>query len=707
MTIDGAFSPNNFWELCKRNRQNNKCNMGSSVISINGNEVCGEELIKETYKEEFRHRLRERSIIPELKNYEQRTKMICDLYVEEAKSVSTPDYTYEELEQVTRKLKKRKASGRDRLPPEIMMNWGHRLETLSLNMLNMIKHSNEIPDQWFDVLISTIFKNKGSKKMLVNQRGIFLKIILSKLFERINMNRIDENTKNIDLCQAGSRTERSPADQTFLLRAAVDHAVYMKKPVYVVLYDYSQCFDSLWLEDSLLSLWKLGVQNDVLSLIRELNKQCNIVVKTPVGTTDEFLVHNIVQQGSVSGGILCSASTGEVQQEIKRGGTQVGTSIIQVLVYVDDIATVNENISDVHYSHGRVVWFSCKKRLSLSGGKCIVLCVNLKPSDVIPRLLIDNKPLPTKDVAVYLGDHFNKQGSNKDLIEERIKKGKACIVSAMALCSDVTMGLYAIDTLLLLYRSLFIPVTLYNSQAWTNLSQTNIQSLHRVQLKFIKRIFHAPSSTSNPLSYLECGIIPLQYEIHIRQLGFLHHVLTRSDNDPVNKTYTEQLRYPAPNWANEVHQLRTKYHIEETDPEITETSKEAWKRNVKEKVMQRALEELNEAAAKQTHAQNLPAYNKLESQEYMFSLQPKEARKIFHIRTGTINLRGVRKYAYQENNCRLCGINPETVEHVVNVCPKIERTHQIDNVYTTNCEELAEIANRCIRFDSNVEAMEQ
>ena len=121
LTIDGAFSPNNFWELCKKNRQNNKCNMGSSVISINGNEVCGEELIKETYKEEFRHRLRERSIIPELKNYEQRTKLICDLYVEEAKSVSTPDYTYEELEQVTRKLKKRKASGRDRLPPEIMM----------------------------------------------------------------------------------------------------------------------------------------------------------------------------------------------------------------------------------------------------------------------------------------------------------------------------------------------------------------------------------------------------------------------------------------------------------------------------------------------------------------------------------------------------------------------------------------------------------
>ena len=56
--------------------------------------------------------------------------------------------------------------------------------------MNAIKNSHEIPSQWFDVLISTLFKNKGSKKEQVNQRGIFLKQILSKIFERINMNRI-------------------------------------------------------------------------------------------------------------------------------------------------------------------------------------------------------------------------------------------------------------------------------------------------------------------------------------------------------------------------------------------------------------------------------------------------------------------------------------------------------------------------------------
>jgi hypothetical protein len=156
-------------------------------------------------------------------------------------------------------------------------------------------------------------------------------------------------------------------------------------------------------------------------------------VKTPVGLTEEFTVHNyIVQQGSVCGGILCSASTGEIPAEIDSGGTQIGSSILKVLIYVDDIATINTSVQDVYKSHDRVIWFSKKKRLTLSGGKCILLCINLKPTDVIPRLYIDNMLVPDKEVGVYLGDPFNCKGTNKDLVEERVKKGKGCIVSSMA-----------------------------------------------------------------------------------------------------------------------------------------------------------------------------------------------------------------------------------------------------------------------------------
>ena len=91
-------------------------------------------------------------------------------------------------------------------------------------------------------------------------------------------------------------------------------------------------------------------------------------------------------------------------------------------------------------------------------------------------------------------------------------------------------------------------------------------------------------------------------------------------------------------------------------------------------------------------------------QEYVDKLPPKLARKIFHIRTGTIDLRGVREYRYGENTlCRLCHAEDETVEHVVNNCNELERTRQIDNIFTTECGELKEMAVRCIAFDDKLE----
>ena len=704
LTIDSQFSPNCFWELCKKVRKTNK-SMGTSVITMAGNEVFGEDMIRDAYKNEFLFRLREREIDPRLKNYEERSKTLCNLYLEHSKTMKMPDYSDQELLKVTKNLKKGKSYGRDKIPPEIPLMWGDKLASLTLNVMNHIKNSQKTPEQWTNVLISTIYKNKGLRKMLINHRGIFLKLILSKVFGKLNMNRIEQNVQNIDLSQAGSRQKRGPADQTFLLRGSIDHSKYLNRPIYLVLYDYSQCFDSLWLDDCLLSLWKLGVQNETLNLIRDMNRTCNIVVKTPVGLTEEFRIDDIVQQGSVSGSTLCSASTAEVTSEIKSGGSQIGTCKIKCLVYVDDIITVNNSVADVYHSHGRVQWFSKKKRLGLNGPKCMLLGVNLKSSDVVPLLKVSGTIMESKQVVSYLGDLFNNKGTNSDLVDDRIKKGKCCIITSMSLCSDVTMGLHAIETLLLLYRSLFIAVVLYNAQAWSNVSISELKSLQTVQLRFLKRIFHAPSSSSNPLTFLETGTLPIKYEIHVRQLGFLHHILTLTEKDPVKHAYQQQLKFSmASNWANEVAKIRNLYSITEEDTEVANLSKRRWKKIVRIKVVTKALVDLNQEMSQQKHAQNLVPYTKLSRQQYLDTLPPNLARKVFHIRTGTIDLRGVRKYKYGDNTgCRLCLAENETVEHVVNACPKIHRTTQIDDIYTTKCEDLQEVAKRCIDFDSKLD----
>ena len=268
---------------------------------------------------------------------------------------------------------------------------------------------------------------------------------------------------------------------------------------------------------------------------------------------------------------------------------------MKAVTFVDDITTINTELQDTYVANASISWFSKKKRITLNGPKCMAMGINLRPTDILPRLKIDGTVIKCVRKAVCLGDPFNDVGSNKDLIEDRIKKGKACIVSAMSLCNETTLGIYAVQTLILLYKSLFLQVVLYNSRAWCNVSKQELVSLKTIQLKYLKRIFHAPPSTSNPITLLETGSLPIEQEINQRQLNFLHHILSLDNDDPVKMVYIEQLKYTTEkNWANEVMGLRHKYGITELDEDIPVYSNDRWKDMVKKKVCVYALKILND-----------------------------------------------------------------------------------------------------------------
>ena len=202
---------------------------------------------------------------------------------------------------------------------------------------------------------SQLCTNKGSKKHLVNKRGIFLTSVLAKIIEKMIKARMNPNRGKVNRLQAGSTKNRSPADNNFLLRGVLNHAKYLQKPVYILTYDYTQCFDSLWLEDCLLSLSDLGVSNQLISMMYRMNKEANVTINTPHGRTSEFKVERIVKQGTVLGPDLCSCSTAEIADECVNGVT-VGSLSIGSLLYVDDmILLCTDDIETTRQNwHGKI-----------------------------------------------------------------------------------------------------------------------------------------------------------------------------------------------------------------------------------------------------------------------------------------------------------------------------------------------------------------
>ena len=73
----------------------------------------------------------------------------------------------------------------------------------------------------------------------------------------------------------------------------------------VHVYDVEQCFDSLWLEEVINSLYEAGLQNDKLPLLFLENRNAQVAVKTQGGLSQRVNIPKIIMQGSVWGSLCC------------------------------------------------------------------------------------------------------------------------------------------------------------------------------------------------------------------------------------------------------------------------------------------------------------------------------------------------------------------------------------------------------------------
>ena len=120
----------------------------------------------------------------------------------------------------------------------------------------------------------------------LTDRGIFLVPITSIIFEKLLENRVTPLLEeNMTKFQTEGVKNKGVVDNLFVLRGLIDHSKYLKKELWITLYDIEKCFDSLWLEDCINSLWQCGVDDDILYLIYLLNRKANIIVRTPFGNT--------------------------------------------------------------------------------------------------------------------------------------------------------------------------------------------------------------------------------------------------------------------------------------------------------------------------------------------------------------------------------------------------------------------------------------
>ena len=403
----------------------------------------------------------------------------------------------------------------------------------------------------------------------------------------------------------------------------------------------------------------------MLSLILGMNEKAEIVVQSPHGRTEPFEIDRIVKQGTVMGPQLCKVSTAEYGSDTP--GYQLGSVNIKPPIYVDDILNILGNIADMKDAHQKAVLFSLRKRMNFGVLKCILMIINGKKFDVSPVLEIDGHVMAQEDKAKYVGDIFNSQGTNSDLIDDRISKGKGKMISLLALCEESELGRYTVVTMILLYTAMFVSMLIFNCQAWSHITKANFVSLQRLQLKFLKLILWLPMSTPNAFIFLEYGILPIEHEIQKRRMIFLHHILSLKDDDPVKQVYQQGLKLShEPNWANSMKITRARYGISLSDEEVSGMSVMSWKNVVSEQVMRVSFHELQQESKNLSKISELE-YLQFSCQNYLLTMDTYSVRKIARLRSRTFVCKTNHKSSYGTDlSCRAGCSELETQDHLIN-----------------------------------------
>ena len=131
--------------------------------------------------------MRDRPMKEELIEFKNIKEDLFEKRLKLAEEKKSEKWSMKHLEQALKALKKNKSRDPNGWINELFKDGvaGYNIKLSLLQIFNKIKEENHIPNFMRLADISTIYKGKGSKKELINERGIFVVTILRSILMKL------------------------------------------------------------------------------------------------------------------------------------------------------------------------------------------------------------------------------------------------------------------------------------------------------------------------------------------------------------------------------------------------------------------------------------------------------------------------------------------------------------------------------------------
>ena len=544
----GGVNARKLWQLKKR-LKGILSEPPTAMLDTHGNLVTTNTGIENLIIERYEERLKTLEIRKGLELHQKQREDLFDKQIEEAQRNVTPEWTMAELDTVLKQLKNDKSRDPHGLSNELFKTGhaGKDLRKAVLKMMNNIKSQQKVPKSLKLCNITSLYKNKGSKKEFENYRGIFrvtiLRTVLDKLIYNDEYPTIDENMSDSNV---GARKNRNIRDNIFVINAITNHTVKRKvKDIDIQIFDAYKCFDKLWAKECLNDVFENGFQNNKLPLLVKENEDAQVAIKTSTGLTRRVSISNVIMQGTVWGSLFCTSTMDMLGKEAYKQPEHLykyhGVPI-PPLGMVDDIISVSsvENTSTINMLINR---FIEHKKLKLSEQKCSRIHIGEGHRNC-PEIKVHEHIMKDADKEKYLGDWIDKTGKIQETINSRKSKGHGIVANILSILNEVPFGKHRVEVGLKLREAMLINGMLFNSEAWHGVTNAQVATLEAVDLALLRGILNVPRGTPNHFLYLETGSLPIHWILAQRRINYLRHIYSRNDDELIKKVFIAQKEAP-------------------------------------------------------------------------------------------------------------------------------------------------------------------
>ena len=689
----------NIWEIKKKEFPKVSTSVPSAKTDVNGRIVTDPNGIKKLYLETFTHRLRQRPIKEDFSDLFKLQQDLCRKRLINTLKEKSQEWSEKEVVETLKSLKNNKCSDPLGFVNEIFKPpvAGSDLVKSIKIMMNRIKDEVKVPELFRLKNISTIYKNKGSKSNLENDRGIFTSTVLNTILQKLIYGSIyEEVDSNLSDSNIGARKRKSIRNHTFIINGIINDTIATKKTnVDLAIMDYKTCFDAMSVDVTINDLYSVGVKNDLLNLINQCDARSSIAVKTPVGLTDRIDIMKIVAQGEVNSPLKCTVTVDNIAQQHTENLEEYLYKYkdkvpMPPLTFVDDTIGVSLCGTDSALTTAHLNAQTNMKKLQYGAQKCNkmhigdnkVICpkntidtwIMEKETDTVESILemVDKEgemhEMETVSSSKYLGDVLQSNGRNDLNIKERITRGYAANNQIMMMLEDLTLGDYYFEAANILRNALLLSSLLSNCDAWYNVTKKEISCLESVDETLHRKIFAAHSKTPLELLYLESGNIPIRFILKSRRLNYLWYILHEDDNALLKTVFQAQCDKPvAGDWVKTVQEDMKDIELNMSFADIQKQSKDSFQTLVKNKVKTAAFTYLTKLQT--THSKSKQnQYNCLELQTYLKpgnNMTIQEKCFAFQARSRCIPVKCNFKIGLSDLKCRQCGTEDETQEHLM------------------------------------------